>query len=62
MTWKEIKAAVENAGITERDNLVSIECERRDGDKKLHVARSGAMFQLREHLDVAKADAHGCAT
>ena len=62
MTWNEIKKAVENAGIKETDEIVEIECERRDGDKVFHRAKSGDMIILREHLDDKKTDAHGCAT
>lgn len=62
MTWKEIKRAAETAGIKETDDIVAIECERRDGDKVFHRAKSGSMIILREHLDEKQADTHGCAT
>ena len=62
MTWNEIKQAAENAGIKETDEIVAIECERRDGDKIFHRARSGNMIILREHTDEQKSDTHGCAT
>lgn len=61
MTWNEIKKAVESAGIKETDDLIAIECERIDGDKKLHVAKSGKMIQLREFPDESKMDLNGCA-
>ena len=56
------KKAVQNAGIKETDEIVVIECERLDGDKMFHAAKSGNMIKLREHIDAAKADVHGCAT
>lgn len=62
MTWNEIKHAAEIAGIKETDEIVSIECERRDGDRILHAAKSGDMIMLREHTDEKKVDTHGCAT
>lgn len=62
MTWNEIKRAAEIAGIKETDEIAAIECERRDGDKTFHPAKSGNMIVLREHPDEEKTDAHGCAT
>ena len=60
MTWKEIKDAVEKAGVRENEEILSIECER-DGDKTLHSARAGKFLRLREPIDEKKADVNGCA-
>jgi arginyl-tRNA synthetase len=62
MTWREIKAAVETAGVNENEEILFIECELHDGDKTLYAARSGKALRLREHIDEAKAEANGCAT
>lgn len=62
MTWREIKQAVEAAGVADADEIYAIECERRDGNKSFHKAESGKMFELRERVDEAKADIHGCAS
>lgn len=64
MTWKEIKDAVETAGVKENDEIIMIECELHDGDKTLHAARSGNKVRLREHADEAKSKVtmNGCAT
>lgn len=61
MTWKEIKQAVETAGVNESEEILFIECELHDGDKTLHAARSGKLVRLREHVDDEKADTNGCA-
>ena len=61
MTWREIKRAAETAGISDNDELVSIECERLEGDKRLHIARSGKALKLREFPDESKLDVNGCA-
>lgn len=62
MTWKELKEAAEIAGVKESDDIVSIECERRDGDKTFQRAKSGNMIMLREHIDDKKSEVNGCAT
>lgn len=61
MTWKEIKQAVETAGVNENEDILFIECEPNDGDNTLHAARSGKFVRLRERLDEAKANTNGCA-
>lgn len=62
MTWKEIKNAVETAGVKESEEILFIECELHDGDKELHAARSGKSVRLREHVNEARAKENGCAT
>lgn len=62
MTWKEIKQAVEKAGIKESDDIYILECERQNGDKVLHKSKSGNMIKLVERIAEQKVETHGCAT
>lgn len=50
MTWKEIKRAVEQAGVKESDDIVEIQCELNDGSKTLHPIRLGKFLKLAEDL------------
>ena len=61
MTWKEIKEAVETAGVSENEDILFIECELHDGDKTLHAARSGKVVRLKEHTDPERSGVNGCA-
>ena len=63
MTWKEIKDAVEQAGVREDDEIGLIQCENGDGDHTFHKVRLGHELKLAENVsaDKAREDAKGCA-
>ena len=63
MTWTEIKKAVEQAGISEDEEIGLIQCENGDGDHTFHKVRLGRMLKLAENVSTEKAreDAEGCA-
>lgn len=62
MTWSEIKKAVEEAGITETDDIRVIECENLDGNKHFHKSRLGAKLNLKEQPSESERESAGCAT
>ena len=61
MTWREIKQAVEEAGVLEDEEIEMIQCENGDGDHTL--MRFGQMLKLVENVSEEKAReaAKGCA-
>jgi hypothetical protein len=63
MTWREIKKAVEQAGVQEDEDIGLIQCENRDGDHTFHKVRLGRTLKLAENVSAEKAreDAEGCA-
>jgi hypothetical protein len=63
MTWKEIKEAVEEAGVTEDEEIGLIQCENGHGDHTFHKVRLGKMLKLAENVseEVARKEAGGCA-
>jgi hypothetical protein len=63
MTWKEIKEAVEQAGVAEDEDIAVIQCETGDGDHTFHKMRLGKALKLAENVSVEKAreDTAGCA-
>lgn len=63
MTWREIKQAVEQAGVTDDEEIGSIQCENGNGDHTLHKVRLGHALKLAENVSAEKAreDAKGCA-
>jgi hypothetical protein len=63
MTWKEIKEAVEQAGVREDEEIGLIQCENGDGDHTFHKVRLGKTLKLAENVSAekARADAEGCA-
>ena len=63
MTWREIKKAVEQAGISEEDDIELIRCENTNGDHTFTRMRLGNKLNLTENVatDKAHADAEGCA-
>ena len=63
MTWREIKKAVEQAGITEEDDIDLIKCENSNGDYTFARMRIGNKLKLTENVatEKTKADAEGCA-
>ena len=61
MTWREIKNAVEDAGIGEDDEVSVIQCEPHDGDKTLYKIKLGKFVKLAENFsESAREDASGC--
>ena len=61
MTWREIKKAVDEAGISEEDEVSVIECQPHDGDKTLHKLKLGKFVKLAENFsEEARKNASGC--
>jgi hypothetical protein len=63
VTWSEIKKAVEQAGVTDDDEIGLIQCENGDGDHTFHKVRLGKALKLAENVSAhkAKEDTAGCA-
>jgi hypothetical protein len=63
MTWAEIKEAVEQAGVTDDEEIGSIQCENGDGDHTFHKVRLGHALKLAENVseEAARREAKGCA-
>jgi len=63
MTWKQIKNAVEEAGVKEDDEISLIQCENGDGDHTFHKMRLGRALKLVENVseEVSRKEAEGCA-
>jgi hypothetical protein len=61
MTWKEIKKAVEEAGVTEEEQIARIECEVSDSAKTFHKVRLGKAIKLAENTSDDPEDYSGCA-
>jgi hypothetical protein len=63
MTWKEIKKAVEQAGVAEDEEIGVIQCENGGGDHTFHKVRLGKMLKLAENVseEVSRKEAEGCA-
>ena len=63
MTWKEIKQAIEDAGIEDYEEISSIECENGSGDHTLHRIKIGRFVKFRENVSPAEQqqDSEGCA-
>lgn len=55
MTWKEIKKAVQTAGIEDDEEIAVIQCEDEDGDHTFHKMRLGRMLKLAEKVSPEKA-------
>ena len=62
MTWKEIKKAVEEAGVEEDEEICLIHCENGSGDKTFHKIKLGKALKLAENVSASKsqAEAEGC--
>ena len=63
MTWKQIKEAVEKAGVNEDEEITEIHCENANGDHSFQKIRLGRKLRLAENVcnDAARSDAEGCA-
>jgi hypothetical protein len=63
MTWKEIKKAVDQAGVAEDEEISLIQCENGDGDHTFQKVRLGKMLKLAENVseEVSRKKAEGCA-
>jgi len=61
MTWKQIKAAVEEAGVDDNEEIRLIECENGDGDGTFHKVRLGKAIKLKENTPDNPADFSGCS-
>ena len=61
MTWKQIKEAVEEAGVDENEEITAIQCENRHGDGTFHKMRLGRALKLRENTPENPEDYSGCA-
>jgi hypothetical protein len=63
MTWKQIKEAVEQAGVKDSEEIGLIQCENGAGDHTFHRVRLGKTLKLAENVssEQARKDAEGCA-
>ena len=63
MTWKEIKNAVEQAGVSEEEEITVIQCENGAGDRTFHKVRLGRTLKLAENVsrEQMRESAEGCA-
>lgn len=61
MTWKQIKEAVEEAGIEDDDEIRVIQCENGNGDGTFHKMRLGKSLKLIEDTREDARDHSGCA-
>ena len=61
MTWSEVKKAVEEAGIDDKDDICEIQCQIHQGDKHLHPVRLGRTLKLAEGIsESGLQDVLGC--
>ncbi|PWT88920.1 MAG: hypothetical protein C5B55_12245 [Blastocatellia bacterium] len=62
MTWAQIKRAVEEAGVTDDEEITLIQCENGDGDHTFHKVHLGRRLKLSENIspDKARREAEGC--
>lgn len=63
MTWKEIKRAVEEAGVEDEEEISLIQCENGDGDHTFQKVRLGKTLKLAENVseEISRRKAEGCA-
>ena len=63
MTWGDIKRAVSEAGVTEDEEIVLIQCENETGDHTFQKTRLGKALKLTENVSPEKTreEAEGCA-
>ena len=61
MTWKQIKEAVEEAGVEDNEEIRLIECENGGGNGTFHKMRLGKAIKLTENTVENPEDYSGCA-
>lgn len=61
MTWKEIKKAVEEAGVEDDDDICLIQCENKDGNHTFQKVRLGKALKVTEHVADKPEGYSGCA-
>jgi len=61
MTWNQIKAAIEEAGLEEDEEISLIQCENGHGDGTFHKIRLGKAVKLSENVSPEAVDYSGCA-
>jgi hypothetical protein len=65
MTWAEIKKAADEAGVSDDEEISTIQCETANGvgDHTFHKMRLGKALKLAENISERKAreEASGCA-
>lgn len=61
MTWKQIKDAVEEAGVADDEEITAIECKNGDGSRTFHKMKLGKALKLREDTVESPAASSGCA-
>lgn len=61
MTWKQIKEAVEEAGLEDEQEISLIQCENLDGNGTFHKMRLGKALKLVEDTSEDAANYSGCA-
>ena len=63
MTWREIKKAVEQAGVGEYEEIALIQCDNGEGDHTFHKIRLGRALKLAENVskEQSRKDGSGCA-
>jgi hypothetical protein len=62
MTWKQIKEAVEEAGVEDNEEIRLIQCENGDGEGTFHKMRLGKAVKLVENVSDDPANFSGCAS
>ena len=61
MTWKQIKEAVEEAGVEDNEEIRLIQCENGEGDGTFHKMKLGKAVKLVENALEDLAIVSGCA-
>jgi hypothetical protein len=61
MTWKEIKKAVEEAGVQDDDEISLIQCENKDGNHTFQKVRLGKTLKVAENVADKPEGYSGCA-
>ena len=63
MTWRDIKKAVEEAGVGDDEEIGVIQCENGDGDHTFQKMKLGNRLKLAENVSPEKTReaAEGCA-
>ena len=61
MTWKQIKKAIDEAGLEDDEEISLIQCESRAGNRTFHKTRLGRAVKLTEDSRQDIEDSSGCA-